>query len=228
VNLLALDTSTDYCSAALWLDGDLRARGEAAGQRHTELILPMVDELLAQAGLALTQLDGIAFGAGPGSFTGLRIACGVAQGLAFGADVPLMPVSTLLALAEGCDAPRVIAALDARMHEVYLAAYTREGGDWREVRAPCLHAPAQALRIEGSGWTALGAGFAAYPALAEGLGERLVAVDAQAVPTAAAVARLAARGQGLSGWVDCADAAPVYLRDKVAFTIAERAAGMTT
>lgn len=225
MKILALDTSTEYCSAALWLEGDLRARGELAGQRHTELILPMTDALLAEAGIVLADLDGIAFGAGPGSFTGLRIACGVAQGLGLGADRPLMPVSTLLALAEGSQAPRVIAALDARMQEVYLAAYERHGEGWREVLAPCLHAPSRPLVLEGAGWTGLGPGFAAYPALTEGLAGRLVQVCSDALPTAAAVARLAARGLGLSGWVDCGQAAPVYLRDKVAFTIAERAAG---
>ncbi|MEJ5211550.1 MAG: tRNA (adenosine(37)-N6)-threonylcarbamoyltransferase complex dimerization subunit type 1 TsaB, partial [Burkholderiales bacterium] len=119
MHLLAFDTSTEYLSVALRSRGETLSRDLRAGQQHSDLLLPLVRELLAEAGLALGQLDCIAFGQGPGTFTGLRIGCGVAQGLAFGAGLPLAPVSTLLALAAGSRAPRVIACLDARMGEIY-------------------------------------------------------------------------------------------------------------
>src|SRR5208282_3173837 len=125
MRILALDASTDVCAVALGDGVSWTGRAESAGQRHSELLLPMVRELLSEARLELADLHGIAFGAGPGSFTGLRIACGVAQGLALGANLPVIGVATLEAMAEsarsrrGC--ARVIAALDARMHEVYFA-----------------------------------------------------------------------------------------------------------
>jgi len=128
------------------IDSALTYREVHAGQTHSQLLLPMCQDLLAEAGLGLAQLDGIAFGAGPGSFTGLRIACAVAQGLAFGADVPVLGVGTLLALAEASGAARVIACLDARMGEVYHAAYRREVGDWMTESGPQLCAPQQVRR----------------------------------------------------------------------------------
>ena len=128
LNILSLETSSEWCSVAAWLDGKTLAREELAGQRHSELILPMIDALLHDAGVELAAFDAIAFGAGPGSFTGLRIACGVAQGLAFAAGVPVACVSTLLAVAQGSGADRVVVCLDARMGEVYFGAFQREAG----------------------------------------------------------------------------------------------------
>lgn len=125
MRLLALETSTEYCSCALRVDGVVRASHVLAGQSHSDLLLPAVARLMAEAGLGFSQLDVIAFGAGPGSFTGLRIACGAAQGLAFAHDLPVVGVSSLETLAEASGAPRVIAALDARMGELYLAAFER-------------------------------------------------------------------------------------------------------
>jgi tRNA threonylcarbamoyladenosine biosynthesis protein TsaB len=122
--ILALDTSTEACSVALWADGAVTERFEL-GSQHSERILPMTQEALAEAGVALTQIDAVAFGRGPGSFTGLRICAGVAQGLAFGADVPVLPVSSLAALAQGIEAPGVLAAFDARMDQLYWGAYVR-------------------------------------------------------------------------------------------------------
>jgi tRNA threonylcarbamoyladenosine biosynthesis protein TsaB len=124
VNILALDTSTEACSVAIWSDGAVTDRFEY-GTQHSERILAMVDELLAESGFALARFDAIAFGRGPGSFTGLRIGAGVAQGLAFGADIPVTPISSLAALAQGVDAPRVLAAFDARMNQVYCGAYVK-------------------------------------------------------------------------------------------------------
>ena len=118
----AIETSTEWCSVALWRDGELGAIEERAGSRHGELVLPMLDRLLAAAGLEVADLEAVAFGAGPGSFTGLRIACGIAQGLAFARGLPVLGVSSLEAMAEECGAARVVACLDARMGEVYYSA----------------------------------------------------------------------------------------------------------
>ena len=114
----AFETSTDWCCVALWIDGEILSLEESAGNRHGELVLPMLDRLVAAAGFPLAGLDAVAFGAGPGSFTGLRIACGVAQGLAFARGLPVVGISSLEALAEESGAPRVVACLDARMREV--------------------------------------------------------------------------------------------------------------
>src|SRR5271167_1775066 len=196
MRILALDASTDVCAAALGDGASWGERVESAGQRHSELLLPMVHALLSEARLELTDLDGIAFGAGPGSFTGLRIACGVVQGLALGASLPVIAVATLEAMAEtarsrsGCT--RVIAALDARMQEVYLAAYEHDGTRWRETVPPCVVAPGDAPLPPGTGWSGVGNGFAAYPALGERLAGALASCDAGILPEAISIAVLAA------------------------------------
>lgn len=225
MKLLVLDTSTEWCSAALWLDGSLHARRVLAGQRHSSLLLPMVDELLHAAGLTLRQLDGIGYGAGPGSFTGLRIACAVTQGLAFGADLPVVGVSTLAAIAQQADADQVLTLLDARMAEVYWAAYRRVGDSWQAVTEPRLALPESVVVPIGGDWMGAGNGFAALgEVLRPQLVAQLVRIDDRLVPDAAAMAPLVAqafeRGEGM----DAAQAAPVYLRDKVALTVDERRA----
>ena len=136
MQILAIDTSTEFLSLALWLDGRLLSRDIHAGQTHSQQILPALRELLDEAQVELESLDGIAFGAGPGSFTGIRIACGVAQGLAFGANLPVVAVCTLLVLAQQSGATRVIACLDARMGEIYHAVYEKSGDVWLEVNPP--------------------------------------------------------------------------------------------
>src|SRR4029450_13797693 len=163
MKILALETSTEYCSVALWRHGDVDARERLAGQRHSELLLDMVDELLQRHGIRPRDLDGIAFGAGPGSFTGLRIACGVTQGLAFGADLPVVGVSALLALAERARAERAICCLDARMGQIYHAAYENNGARWETVHAPGLCAPEEAPPPLRHSWTGCGSGFTTYP-----------------------------------------------------------------
>jgi tRNA threonylcarbamoyladenosine biosynthesis protein TsaB len=224
LNLLALDTSTDWCSAALWLAGRVLFRETHAGQRHSELILPMIDGLLAEACLELSALDGVAFGAGPGSFTGIRIACGVAQGLAFGAGLRVAAVGTLDCLAEASGAARVIACLDARIGDVYLAASMREGEVLRSVVAPCVCRPEQAPAVAGAGWVGCGSGFAAYgEALRQRYGASLGEVHPGIVPHAREVAALGARAFARGEGVDPAQAAPLYVRDKVALSVAERA-----
>jgi tRNA threonylcarbamoyladenosine biosynthesis protein TsaB len=230
MRILALDTSTEYCSVALWQDGAVVERSELAGQRHSELLIAMIDMLLADAGVKIKQLDGIAFGKGPGSFTGVRIACGAAQGLAFGADVPVAGVCTLEALAEASGKARVIAALDARMGEIYHAAYEKRGdvlgrrGDiWATVSEPCLCKPEAAPAVPGADWFGAGSGFAAHgAALAARYGSALSGADGAAVPQAAAIAALGAAQIALGAGVDAALALPLYLRDKVALKTSER------
>lgn len=223
MKLLAFDTSTEYLSLALWRDGETLSRDLLAGQRHSQLILPMLGEILAETGLVLPALDGIAFGAGPGSFTGLRIGCGVAQGLAFGAGLPVIGVSTLLALAQQADAERVIACLDARMGEVYHAAYARSGTDWRVMHEPGLYRPQDVPSVEGEGWHGIGSGWAAH---GEILNERYAGqvgeVTEQAFPHARDIAALAAKEFTLGNARPAAEAAPTYIRNKVALTMAER------
>ncbi|MDH4294437.1 MAG: tRNA (adenosine(37)-N6)-threonylcarbamoyltransferase complex dimerization subunit type 1 TsaB, partial [Betaproteobacteria bacterium] len=136
MNILALDTSTEYCSVALWRDGALCEQGAPAGQTHSEILLGMVDSVLTEGGVRLEALDGIAYGQGPGSFTGLRIACAVAQGLAYSFGIPLVGIGTLHTMAAACGAGRVLCCLDARMQEVYHAAYVRSDDGYVEVSAP--------------------------------------------------------------------------------------------
>ncbi len=225
LNLLAFDTSTETLSVALASQAAgapllLEHQGPGGAQASATLI-PAVMGLLQQAGLALSQLDAIAFGHGPGSFTGLRTACAVAQGLAYGAGVPVLPLETLMAVAEEArhqhGATRVLALLDARMDEVYAAAYAFDGGDWRRVGNVGLARP-EDLAVP-KGFVLAGNAFAAY-------GERLPAGPERitALPTAAALLRLApvrlARGEA----VGAEAALPLYVRDKVAQTTAERMA----
>jgi tRNA threonylcarbamoyladenosine biosynthesis protein TsaB len=223
LNLLALDTSTEYCSVALLRGEELTHRETHAVQRHSELILPMIGELLAASGVDLPRLDGIAFGAGPGSFTGLRIACGVAQGLAFGAGLPVVPVGTLVALAQEAGAPKVIACLDARMGEIYHAAYRRDGGQWTEIVPPGVGPAQSAPLLEGNGWFGCGNGFAVYAeALARRYGGQLEGVAAALHPHARSIARLAAPVLAAGGGLPAEQAAPVYVRDKVALKMHEQ------
>jgi tRNA threonylcarbamoyladenosine biosynthesis protein TsaB len=217
MKIAAFETATEWCSVALWLDGEVRAAEARAGQRHGELVLPMLDRLLAQARLAHADLDAVAFGAGPGSFTGLRIACGIAQGLAFARNLPAYGVSSLEALAQECGAPRAVACLDARMGEVYYSALEKQqDARWREVVAAQCVAPAQAPRPPGADWVGCGSGFAAYGNMG------FDRVYPEIHPSAAAVARLAAPRLAAGEGVDAARIAPVYLRDKVALTTEER------
>jgi tRNA threonylcarbamoyladenosine biosynthesis protein TsaB len=176
----------------------------------------MLETLLAQARLAIRDLQAVAFGAGPGSFTGLRIACGIAQGLAFARGLPACGVSTLEAMAEESGAPRAVACLDARMGEVYYCALERQDGRWREVIPAQCVAPERAPRPPGAGWVGCGSGFAVYGDMG------FDRVYPEIHPGAAAVARLAAPRLAAGEGVDAARIAPVYLRDKVAATTQER------
>jgi len=224
VKLLALDTATEFCSAALWLDGQLRTREALAPRAHGELILPMIEQLLAEAALGLDGLDAIAFGRGPGAFTGVRLAAAVAQGLGFAAQLPLIPVSDLRALAaQALAAPgapdRAVICQDARMNEVYWGCFERSAQAIRAFGEEALAAPA-ALMLP-SGWVApgvpllaAGSGFVAYPALRAQLGGASTTVVEGLYPRAQEIARLAA-DDGLACAVAPEAALPVYLRDRV-------------
>lgn len=211
----AIETSGDWCSVALWTGGGISGLERRAINRHSELALPMLEQLLKNSGLSAAELDAVAFGAGPGSFTGLRIACGIAQGLAFARDLPLLGVSAFEAIAEESVAPRVVACIDARMREVYYSALEKRDGRWREVVPGQCVSPQAAAPPPGEGWIGCGSGFSAYPDFLK----KSVLISRPEVRTGAiAVARLAAPRLLAGEGVDAALAAPVYLRDKVAFT----------
>ncbi|MBX3652248.1 MAG: tRNA (adenosine(37)-N6)-threonylcarbamoyltransferase complex dimerization subunit type 1 TsaB [Burkholderiales bacterium] len=223
MNILALDASTEHCSAAVWRDGAVFERAARAGQAHSEMLIAMADAVMAEAGIALPRVSGIAFGAGPGSFTGLRVACAVAQGLAFPADIPLAGIGTLQAMATGCGADAVVCCLDARMGEVYHAAYRRDGDAYAEVSAPRVCAPAAVPELPPGQWTACGGGFAVYgDVLRLRYGAQLENVVAELVPQAGDIARLAAAVFAAGGGKRADDAAPLYVRDRVALKTSER------
>lgn len=229
MKMLAIETATEACSAALWLDGVVIERYRLAPREHNRLILPMLDEVLAEAGLAVTQLDALAFGRGPGSFTGVRIAAGVVQGIAYGADLPVVPVSTLAALAQEAfdetGADLAYSCIDARMGEVYWAVYGRGPEGLAELLGEEAVLPADQVIFQDAGpGVGAGSGWATYGAvLAERLGGRLEAVLEGRFPRAAMIARLGAEGfrRGLA--VRAELALPVYLRDNVAKKPATRA-----
>jgi tRNA threonylcarbamoyladenosine biosynthesis protein TsaB len=220
---LAIETSTEHLSLAVARGDEILESTQAVGQRHAELILPEIGRLLAAAGSGIASLTAVVFGAGPGSFTGLRIACGVAQGLALARGLPVLGVGTLEALAEQSGAERVVACLDARMGEVYHAAYRRRAGGWTEASPPALMHPGDVPVPEDRGWVGCGSGFRMHGiALAQRLGDRLARTAPDAVPLASAILRLAlprlAAGEGR----DPAAAVPTYVRDKVALKTHER------
>jgi tRNA threonylcarbamoyladenosine biosynthesis protein TsaB len=223
VRLLALDTSTELCSAALWLDGSLSARELICERGHGELILPMIDELLREADLDLRQLDAIAFGRGPGAFTGVRLAAGVAQGLAFAVSLPLLPISDLRALAAQAlllpGAPRhALICQDARMGEVYWGCFERIEEAIHPVGPEAVAAPGAVVlppAWAGERVCGAGSGFAAYAVPLQSTGGTLRAVFADLRPRAREIALLAAQ-DGLASALPAEQGQPVYLRDDVA------------
>jgi tRNA threonylcarbamoyladenosine biosynthesis protein TsaB len=225
LKLLAFDTSTEILHVAVQRDGvSSQAPLEHAspgGAQASATLIPAIHTLLAQAGLRLAELDAIVFGRGPGSFTGLRTACSVAQGLAFGSGVPVLAIDTLLAVAEDAHhregAQQVVALLDARMDEVYFAAYARESGRWRQHGEIGLARP-EAV-VVAPGWSLAGNAFTAYD-------ERLPPAVSriEAMPTARALLRLAPAMLAAGQAGPAAGAMPLYIRDKVAQTTQERAA----
>lgn len=225
MRLLAIETATEACSIAVYVDGAVIERFEIAPRRHTELALPWAEALLAEAGIAKSQLDAIAVGCGPGAFTGVRLAIALAQGIALALDRPLLPVSTLATLAMQSSSDRILAAIDARMGEVYLGAFVRAGEDLRTLNDETVVKPDRAAIPDGSDWQAVGTGFgAAEGALVRHLQGRLVTVDAFALPHAADVARLGALVFARGEAVAPERIEPAYLRNNVALTIVEQQA----
>ena len=229
MKILALDTSTEACSAALLADGRVLARAEEAPRGHAELILPMVECLLAEAGLTLRGLDALAFGRGPGSFTGVRLAASVVQGLAYGAGLGVVPVSTLRAVAlqafahpEGAAADHVLVCNDARMQETYWCAYRRGADGLPEaLRDEAVGPPASVARPPVDGvarWIGAGRGFRAYPSLGGSLpsGVSPSAALVDLLPQATAILELARPEVAAGRLRPAAEALPVYLRDDVA------------
>ncbi len=207
---------------ALLRGGELFVEEALAQNRHSEMLVPMLRRILQRARLTPAQMDAFGFGQGPGSFTGIRIACGIVQGLAFAAHRPVVPVPSLLALAEQSNESRVIAALDARMGEAYLAAYARNGDDWDEVIAPRLADAASLPPLPGRRWAATGSGFDRHAWLRDAYREPVEMRFEGDLPRAGAVARIAARRFARGAGVAAALASPLYLRDKVALTAEER------
>ena len=225
MKLLAFETATEACSVAVLVDGEVRERFEVAPRRHAELSLPLAEQLLAEAGVARSQLDAIAVGRGPGAFTGVRLAVALAQGIALALDRPVVPVSTLAALAARGRDGRVVAAIDARMGEVYLGMFEVAAGQVRALGGEAVLRPDLAPLPPQGGWQGVGTGFAAAEgALAARLGACLEGADPTALPRAADVARLGAlafsRGQAIAP----ERLEPAYLRDNVALTLVEQQA----
>jgi tRNA threonylcarbamoyladenosine biosynthesis protein TsaB len=233
MRILALDTATEACSVALLsncgatlADAEIIGRYEELGKSHAQQILGMVDSVLAEAQISLSALSAIAASIGPGSFTGVRISVAVAQGLAFGADLPVVPVTTLEALALRAlrgDADAVLACLDARMSEVYWGCFT--GDSVRGVAAngaAAVGPPGSVVLPAGCACRGIGRGFSAYPMLAALPGLELDPTDSRALPDARAMATLGGLRFGLGEGLDPAEIKPLYLRDKVALTEAER------
>jgi tRNA threonylcarbamoyladenosine biosynthesis protein TsaB len=223
--ILAIDTATELCSVAVRHGDRVSERTENVGQKHSDRVLPLVDTVLAEAGRALRDVDAFAFGAGPGSFTGLRIACGVVQGLAYACNRPVVPVGNLralaaLAFAQRPQAARVLAAIDARMHEAYCAIH-RNDEEVSEVRPASLEVPSALVETVREAGVDLVAGDAltAFPDVWEALAvDRLPNVR----PGAAMIARLAQFDFARGRFVRAADAMPLYVRDRVALTVDER------
>ena len=227
MNILAFDTSTEYLSLALLKGSETFNYDCNAGQTHSQIILPQIQALLDSAELQLSDLQCIAFGAGPGSFTGVRIAAGVAQGLGFGTNLPVVSVCTLLALAEASGADKVIACLDARMGEVYHAAYEKTDDAWQCIIEPGLYKPDAVPTIEGAGWVGAGSGWQTYAEqLSAVYAVQLQATQPQQLPAATAILKLAlpifAKGEAKPA----SEAMPIYIRNRVALKTAEREQGL--
>lgn len=220
MKLLAIETSCEHASVALLVDGESVSRVLEGHANHSERLLPTIRELLADAGLAPSALDVVAFGNGPGAFTGLRLACGVAQGMAMGAGIGVVPVSSLAALALQAGVGRVLTLTDARMGEIYAAAYEVLDGLPVERLSPECVAPAD-FTLPGA-WHVVGSALQAYPWLFPLGEEGVLGRHAAMVPRAHEVASLAARS--VTDAIAPELAAPLYVRDKVAFTTAERLA----
>lgn len=221
MKLLTLDTSADACSCALTFDSEILEHSVVAPRQHTTLILPMIAKLLAEAGLTPTQLDGIAFGCGPGSFTGLRIASGITQGIAFAADIPVVPISCLATLAQGAylehGLEKVLAAIDARMKEVYFAKYIINKEKIMQLMdEEIVAAPLVISLLTTAGWYGIGSGWATYaPELTTRFGDKIQGYQSDKYPQARAMIPLAQAAVAAGQMVSADKALPVYVRNRV-------------
>lgn len=221
MKLLAVDTSTEACSAALFIDGDISQQYQVAPREHSKLILKMIDELLSEADIVSKDLNALAFGRGPGSFMGIRVASGIVQGIAFAHAIPVVPVSTLAALSmvamEQTGASQVLAAIDARMQEVYWGCYMRDSGGVSLQGEECVISPENVPIPEQGEWVAAGTGWSTFgDVMKPKLAERLLETQDECLPTARAIAVLAVNDFKNGNTVSAAKAVPVYLRDNVA------------
>ena len=226
MKLLAFETATEACSVALYLDGEVIERYEVAPRLHAEYALPWAEELLAQAGIKRSQLDAIAISRGPGAFTGVRLAIAIAQGIALALEKPVVAVSTLQAIAVQAKGDRILAAIDARMGEVYVGAFERSGDTLVAISKEIVAAPDRVvLPDEEGGWHGVGTGFAAVDgALRSHLRTQLASVNASILPHAADVARLAVAAYERGEAVAPERVEPAYLRNNVALTLEEQKA----
>ncbi len=224
MQILAIDTATEACSVALWQDGRTSAHFELCAREHTQRILPLVRDILNQGLVSLSEISVLAFGRGPGSFTGVRIGIGIAQGLALGANLPMVGVSTLATMAEGAwrktGATRVLAAIDARMGEVYWAEYQRdESGSWHGEQTEAVLKPeavTERLMALSGEWATVGTGWQAWPEMASGTPVTLTDGQTQ-LPEAEDMLPLALEKFRRGESVAVEDAQPVYLRNEVAW-----------
>ena len=222
LKILSIETATEACSAALLIDNSIIERYEVAPRQQSQLILPMVDEIMSEADCLTTQLDAVAFGRGPGAFTGVRLAAAVTQGIAFAADLPVLPVSTLAAMAEDTfnqrNTEHVYTAIDARMKEIYWAVYVMHQGNLIELEKEAVLAPDQ-VAFNGEGRAVgVGSGWATYrEILTEKFSSNLLEVDSDVFPRAASIARLGAKRYLAEAGVDPHQAIPVYLRNNVTY-----------
>lgn len=209
---------------ALYLGSKILDKEILAQHRHSEILLPLVQELLTEAELTLSQLDGIAFGAGPGSFTGLRIACGVAQGLAYGANLPVIGISTLEAMAQRIGNQKIVVAFDARLNEIYHSAYQKAANQrWKIISPPIICSPHHAPPLLGDNWTGCGSGFDVYYRELSALySNNIQQIYHNLHPQAKEIAQLALPRFNDGSNTDPAQAIPVYLRNKVALRECER------
>ena len=219
MKLLAIETATEACSAAVLLEGEVLFRHQIAPRQHTALILSMVDQLLQDKGLQLKDFDALAYGRGPGAFTGVRIATGVIQGLAYGADLPVIPVSTLAALAQSAasTASNIISAIDARMGEIYWCRYVTSGtGLVTALVDEQVSSPDQILIDENKSYFGVGTGWETYQSeLATVMGKQLLGSDGNRYPDARDILSLAEYEYQKGNTVSAQDALPVYIRNKV-------------
>ncbi len=227
MKLLAVDTSTPACSAALYIDGEMSEHYQLAPKKHTQLILPMIDELMTQAGLLPQQLDAVAFGRGPGSFTGVRIATGVIQGIAFACDLPVVPVSTLAAIAQHhfnhSDCSTAFVAMDARMGEIFWGVYQKQASGLAGLYGEESVTPAKSISFPKQFGDGLGTGWASDgEQLQQLLGRYVENIDDACLPRSAAIAQLGVEGYQQQQAVAVERALPVYLRNKVAKKESER------